>query len=206
LKKIVVMVNNSKQPPAGKGGAPHGNGGGGRRSTAGVRAAKALLGVIGFGREVFSSFTVSRPTARVFSHHGRELEAGRQLRFSRILLVEDDAQTAQAFMDIIRHHYQFGHVTIALASTIEAAKSFFSHEAIDLVIMDSDLNDEQGDGLVLTEMFVTQRSDIVILANSSSKAANVRMRDAGALGSVGKSYKQMASWLRLNDPAGAGID
>jgi CheY-like chemotaxis protein len=201
------MVNNSKQPPAVKDDAPHGaGGGGGRRSTAGVRVAKALLGVIGFGREVFSSFTVSRPTARVFSHRGRELKAGRQLRFSKILLVEDDAQTAQAFMDIIRHHYQFGHVTIALASTIEAAKSFFSHEVIDLVIMDSDLNDEEGDGLVLTEMFAAQRPDIVILANSSSKAANARMRDAGARASVGKSYKQMASWLRLNDPAGAGID
>jgi CheY-like chemotaxis protein len=175
-----------------------------RPATAGERAAKALLTVFDWGRDVLFTFRGVRPTAKVIAHRGLALPDTLQLRFPKILLVEDDAQAAQFFIDVIRDHYKFGQVTIFFASCFTTAWSFFTSENIQLVILDADLNDESGDGIVLTEKFICQRPGIIILANSSSKTANARMLSCGAHESINKSFAQLQSWLTANDPAGEG--
>jgi CheY-like chemotaxis protein len=173
-----------------------------QRPTAGERAAKAVLAVINSVRELIASFRWVRPTAQVIHHKGKALLSSGNVRFARILLVEDDVQTAKSIMDTLIHYYAFGDVTIYFASCFQSAISFFEHEDIQLVIMDSDLHDEQGDGFALTERFITQQPQIIILANSSSRMANMKMVSGGARAGIGKSPEKLQSWLLENDRAG----
>ena len=175
-----------------------------RQPSPGERTAKAILACILWIKDLLGSFKISRPRARVISHRGKKLPDESAIRFPKILLVEDDAQTAQAVIDIIRHHYVYGHVTISFASCFTEALSFFTSDVIPFVIMDSDLNDENGNGAVLTEKFLLLRPKTIILANSSSRSANARMIDLGARASVNKNYAQLQSWLVENDPTGNG--
>ena len=175
-----------------------------RQSPPSERTAKAILACLTWVKELFSSFKGSRPTARVISHRGKKLPDEGAIRFSKILLVEDNPQTARAVIDIIGQHYRYGHVTISFASCFTAAVSFFTNDDIPLVIMDSDLNDENGNGIALTEKFLSHRPKTIILANSSSKTANARMIDLGARAGVYKSYAKLQSWFIENDPAGNG--
>ncbi len=90
-----------------------------------------------------------------------------------------------------------------LATCIRTARSFFSEKDIQLVIMDSDLHDEQGDGIVLTENFIARNPGAVILANNSSRMANMKMESRGARESISKNIAKLRSWLQANDPAGS---
>ena len=176
----------------------------GQHPTPGERAARALLSSVGWMKACLSSFRIKHPEGRIIRHGGRSLPAGVMIRFTRILIVEDDPQTAQTFADAIRQFYLYGDVSIFLAYGFNAAVSFFKNEDIKLVIMDSELNDEAGDGILLTRKFVTEKPDTVILANSSSKISNLRMESHGAADSIGKNQAQLHAWLDEHDGAGAG--
>ena len=69
--------------------------------------------------------------------------------------------------------------------------------------MDSDLDDEDGDGVDLTREFLSRKPDLTILANSSSKISNLKLTGSGAKEILGKSPDKLKVWLSLHDPAGA---
>lgn len=175
-----------------------------RHPTPGERAARALLSSVGWMKDCLSSFRIKRPGGRIIRHRGRALPAGVAIRFARILIVEDDPQTAQTFMDAIRQFYLYGDILIFLAYGFDTAVSFFENEDIKLVIMDSELNDETGDGMLLTRRFFAERPEIVVLANSSSRISNLRMESHGAADSLGKNRAQLQAWLDEHDGAGTG--
>lgn len=170
--------------------------------TAGERAAKVVLAVINSVRDLLASFKKARPGAEVIHHKGRTLKSAGNVRFTRIMLVEDNVQTAKAIIDMLKHYYAFGDVTIYFATCFQSALAFFGHEDIQMVIMDSDLHDDHGDGFVLTERFVAEKPGIIILANSSSRMANNRMVSSGARAGIGKSHEKLWAWLLANDRAG----
>ena len=70
------------------------------------------------------------------------------------------------------------------------------------MIMDADLDDEDGDGTILTRKFLGERPDITILANSSSKISNLKLTGLGAIETLGKSTKKLKGWLTRYDPTG----
>jgi DNA-binding NtrC family response regulator len=125
------------------------------------------------------------------------------LAFTRILVVEDNVQSARSTVDTIKNYYAFGVASVYLATCFRTALSFYSEKDIQLVIMDSDLHDEQGDGIVLTKKFIAQNPRVVILANSSSRMANMKMESRGARESISKNLANLRSWLQANDPAGS---
>jgi CheY-like chemotaxis protein len=172
--------------------------------TAGERAAKAILAAIDSVKELLASFRRARPGAEVIRHHGKALVSADRLRFVRLLVVEDNVQTARFIVDAIKQYYTFGEISIYLATCYRTALSFFAEEDIQLVIMDSDLHDEHGDGLVLTKKFIAQKPGVVILANSSSRMANMKMESCGASASISKNEAKLHSWLLTNDPVGSG--
>jgi CheY-like chemotaxis protein len=171
--------------------------------TAGERAAKAVMAAIGSVKELLASFRRARLGAQVIHHHGTALVSVGQVAFTRILVVEDNAQTARSIVYTIKQYYTFGEVSICLATCFRTALSFFAVQDIQLVIMDSDLHDEQGDGIALTEKFVVQKPGVVILANSSSRMANMKMESCGASESISKKEAKLRSWLLANDPVGS---
>ena len=166
------------------------------------RAARFVLGVTGWVRDIFTSTTITTPRGQVFQHRGNPLPPGRELRFHNILLVEDNPDVSREFVDTINRYYAFGSVRIFAAYAFDAAVSFFDNEDIDLVIMDLDLDDEDGDGLSLTGRFLSQRPDLTILANSSSMISNRKLTGAGATGVLEKKKEKLAGWLLENDPGG----
>ena len=170
--------------------------------TAGERAAKVVMAVIASVKNLLASFRTARPGAQVIHHKGRALLSARNVQFAGILLVEDNVQTAKSIIDTLIHYYAYGDVTIYFATCFQSALAFFGHEDIQMVIMDSDLHDEHGDGFALTARFVAQKPGIVILANSSSRMANMKMVSAGARVGIGKSNEKLRSWLQANDRAG----
>jgi CheY-like chemotaxis protein len=166
------------------------------------RTALFILGIVGFIKGIFASSAIVMPRGRVFQHQGNYLSAGKELRYPRILLVEDNPDIAQDFFEVIKNHYVFGSVKILVAYTYDAAVTFFDNEDINLVIMDADLEDHEGDGAALIRKFLGKRPETPILANSSSRIANMKLTGFGAVGSLEKSTQKFKSWLLLNDPAG----
>jgi len=167
------------------------------------QAARFILGIVNWVRDIFTSTTTTVPRGEVFQHQGEYLSAGKALQYPRILLVEDNPHTVQEFIGAIENYYVFGSVKILVAYTYDAAVTFFDNEDINLVIMDADLDDDDGDGAILTERFLRGRPDITILANSSSRISNLKLTGFGALGPLGKSTEKLKSWLLINDPTGS---
>lgn len=194
--RIKTAMDDKKRPQGAKASAS-------ARMTPSERVAKVVLAGIGWVRELLTTFRTARPTGQVIHHHGHALPAGKEVRFSKILVVEDNSQTALAVADIIRKHYAYGEIGIYLAHCFQTAASFFSAHDIGLVIMDSDLNDERGDGMALTAKFHAEKPQVVILANSSSRISNMKLESCGASGSVSKNHKQLLTWLQENDRTGA---
>ena len=158
---------------------------------------------MGWFKDIFSSTTTVIPRGQVFQHQGNNLSAGKVLRYPRILLVEDEPNIALEFINAIKGYYIFGAVTIHVAYAYDAAVTFFDNEAMDLVIMDADLDDLDGDGLTLTRLFLEKSPGITILANSSSRISNLKLIGGGALEPLGKSTEKFTRWLMLHDPAGS---
>jgi len=168
----------------------------------GERTVLFIKGILDWIREIFAASTTIIPRGQVFQHYGYNLLPGREIRYSHILLVEDNQQTAREFIETIKNYYEYGSVKILVAYTYNAAVTFFDDEEINLVIMDADLNDINGDGTVLTRKFLRDLPGIIILANSSSRISNMLLSGFGAMETLGKSTEKLNNWLLLNDPTG----
>ncbi len=168
------------------------------------RTALFILDLLGWIKSIFSSSSKIIPRGQVFKHQGEYLPAGREIRYPSILLVEDNLNIAQDFIEAIKNHYVFGAVKIHAAYAYDAAVTFFDNEYISLVIMDADLDDLEGDGAALTRKFLQERPEITILANSGSRISNLKLIGFGACGSLEKSQVKLKTWLLHNDPTGTG--
>jgi len=169
------------------------------------RAAGFILNICGWIRYIIGSTSTIIPCGHTVQHQGNKLKPGKSLRFENILLVEDDSNRAEDFVDAIRSYYVCGSVIIFVAHAYNAAVTFFENEDVNLVIMDSDLDDEDGDGAALTRQFLCRKPDLTILANSSSKISNLKLSGSGAREILGKSPAKLKNWLLLHDPAGADV-
>jgi CheY-like chemotaxis protein len=170
------------------------------------RAARFVLGIFGWIRHITGSSRTVIPHGYAVRHLGRELPIGASLRFPAILIVEDNPDSAQDFISAVKEYYQHGSVTIFIAHAYDAAVTFFQNEEINLVIMDSDLDDIAGDGVTLTRLFLSDNQDLVILANSSSLMSNHKLTGFGAADTLGKNPEKLKSWLLTHDPAGQSVD
>ncbi|MDX1775567.1 MAG: response regulator [Desulfobulbales bacterium] len=166
------------------------------------RTARFVLGIITWIKDIFKAPVTYIPRGQVVQHQGKYLAAGKAVRYPHILLVEDNPHTVEEFIGAIKNYYACGSVKILIAYAYDAAVTFFHKENPDLVIMDADLDDEEGDGATLTRKFLGERPEIIILANSSSKISNLRLTGCGAVETLGKSTEKLKSWLMVNDPAG----
>ena len=168
------------------------------------RLARFILGIFGWFKYIVGSTGTVMPRGHAIPHHGRELPPGKSLQFSSILLVEDDPNIARDFIEVIKKYYVCGSLMIFVAHTYDAAVTFFENEEVKLVIMDADLDDEDGDGASLTRQFLDQKPYLVILANSSSKISNHKLTGFGATETLGKNPERLKKWFLLHDPAGSG--
>jgi CheY-like chemotaxis protein len=166
------------------------------------RAAKFVLAIVGFFKDMFTAPTAVIPRGRVVQHEGQVLSGGKKLHYPHILIVEDIPARAEEFIEITKNYYVFGSVKIFIAHAYDAAVTFFTNEDIDLVIMDVDLDDEEGDGANLTQKFLTEKPDLAILANSSKRISNLKLTGLGAIESLGKKAEKLREWLSKNDPVG----
>ena len=168
------------------------------------RAAHFILGVFGWLKYIVGSPAAVIPRGHTVQHHGRELLPGKALQYPSILLVEDDPNIARDFVESLKRYYVCGSVMIFVAHAYDAAVTFFENEDVNLVIMDADLDDEDGDGADLSRKFMNQNPYLAILANSSSKISNLKLTGFGAIETLGKNPEKLKKWLLLHDPAGAG--
>lgn len=166
------------------------------------RAARFILGIFNWLRDIFHSTTTTLPPGQVLDHSGQDPAVGKKIRFPHILLVEDNPITAQEFIEAVKDYYLFGSIRIFVAYTYAAAITYFDNEDINLVIMDADLDDEDGDGVDLTRKFIGERPEMIILANSSRKISNLKLTGCGASETLGKNTARLKSWFLLNDPVG----
>ena len=167
------------------------------------RAARLILGILGWIKDIFTSSTTIIPRGQVFQHQGNFLSAGKEIRYPLILLVEDNPDIARKFIEAIQKYYVFGSVKILVAYAYDAAVTFFDNEEINLVIMDAELEDEAGDGATLIQKFINMKPGITILANSSSRISNLKLTGYGAIETLGKRTDKLASWFMAHDPTGA---
>lgn len=167
------------------------------------RAARFILGLTSLIRDMFTAPTAVIPRGRVIKHQGYSLPADKAIRYSSILLVEDNPNRAAECTEAITNYYRFGAVRIFVAHAYDAALTFFVNEDVNLVIMDADLDDDDGDGAMLTQNFLKERPDLKILANSSSRISNLKLTGLGALEILGKQPDKLKMWLLANDPTGS---
>ena len=176
----------------------------GRQMRPNEKTVRFLVKIVDWIKYIVSSTGSDRPRGQVIELRGRKLPPGRQLSFANILLVEDNPDIAADFIEILKQYYQSGEVLLLVAYGFDAAVSFFNTKPINLVIMDADLDDVQGDGVELTRQFCEQKPGITILANSSSTLSNMKLTGFGAQKVLGKDPKRLRLWLQENDPFGAG--
>jgi CheY-like chemotaxis protein len=168
------------------------------------RAAGLFLSLIGWLKCIIGSTSCVVPPGRTIEHRGKDLPLDKTLRYPTILLVEDNPHAAESSLAVITKHYLYGSVIILIAHTYDAAVTFFNDEEVSLVIMDADLDDDDGDGADLTRRFLDRKPHLPILANSSSRISSRKLVNLGAVDTLGKSSKKLADWLCRHDPAGFG--
>lgn len=193
-----IIKDNGKLPPRDN---THSN-----NATPSERVAKFIIKLLSDLKSFFEFIVYSsgsKPQGKVIRHQGEPLPPGQTIRFPKIMVVEDNINIASDMAHAIQRHYSHGNVDIYLAYGISTAQAYFEQENIDLIIMDNDLNEEEGDGVQLTGKFKTARPEVVILANSSSTISNNKLLSCGAETSVNKSWKQLAEWLKVNDRIGS---
>lgn len=152
-----------------------------------------------FGRGTTSDIRPQRRDRTIIQHRAAALPDGKVIRFRHILIVEDNVDEAISLVKAIKLHYRAGAVTVLIAFSYAAAVELFSEYECNLVIMDKNLKDEQGDGVLLTGEFLKQKSDLIILANSSDYNFNRELLAAGAIEVIGKSPRQLRNWLWSHD-------
>jgi len=168
------------------------------------RAAGLVLSIVNWLKCIIGSTSRVVPRGWVVEYRGRELVPGTALCYPSILLVEDNPHAAEDFLAVIKGYYVYGSIKVFIAHTHDAAVTFFDSEDISLVIMDSDLDDDDGDGADLIRRFLILKPNLPILANSSSRISNLKLIGFGAAGNLGKNCEKLTDWFRMHDPAGAG--
>ena len=144
------------------------------------------------------SFYSSVPKRRSYVHCG--IRRKDDIRYKKILLVDDIPQYVENSLGAITNHYIAGEVTISMAYTYYDALEIFSDEKNDLVVLDFDLQDDVGDGTGLARRFKQLHPDVVILANSKIKKYNNYLLESGAEFPLGKRVDLLLKWLSENDP------
>ncbi len=122
----------------------------------------------------------------------------RSAKFDHILIVEDIPRYAQASLDTIRQCYKDTDVTVYLSHTFAAALKAFQQYDINLVILDLDLDDYEGDGEMLLNNFRSQKTGITVLANSSEPRYNEILLAGGAAAVLSKDVRKLQKWLTDN--------
>lgn len=154
---------------------------------------------------LFASLAGGRPAGTVYHHVGQELPRGVVQKFKNILIVDDIQDHAQAALEVVVAHYRAGEIRVYLAHGYNAALTFFSEVAMDLVILDCDLVDEVGDGVGLATHFLAQKPNLTLLANSSCKSHNKKLLECGARYAVAKNTDLLHLWLAEHERIAAKI-
>lgn len=129
---------------------------------------------------------------------GRFLKDCKPVVYNKILIVDDVPRYAEEALQTLREHFVFAELTVYLAYSYAAAERLFLKHDIKLVILDSDLDDDDGNGEMLAVSFLAKRPDLKILANSSRSKYNKKLLDVGASVAIDKNPKQLLHWLKVN--------
>ncbi len=132
-------------------------------------------------------------------HKGKPLSGDKKLRYRNILIVEDVPKYSEILSMAIQEHYTDGDVFIHQAFNYTSASILFSVEHIDLVVMDFDLQDDAGDGALLTRRIVAEKPFVPVLANSYNESFNRKLLDVGAAAVICKDSSLLKNWLLQND-------
>ncbi len=142
--------------------------------------------------------TSQRPNTKVEHIRGKILKDCRPVIYNKILIVDDVPRYAEISLSTIRDHFTFAELTVYMAYSYAAARQVFHENDIKLVIIDCDLDDEEGDGEMLTKEFLFKDPKLKILANSSRTKFNKKLLNAGAIIAIDKNPKQLLHWLKVN--------
>ena len=121
-----------------------------------------------------------------------------KMKFKDVLVVDDIVRHADAALAVFDEFYTQGFITVHIVHSVAEARRVFAANDIKLVIMDSDLADDSGDGATLAKEFLGKRPGLPILANSSKSNYNQRLLDAGAICAIDKDPKKLSAWLAEN--------
>lgn len=138
------------------------------------------------------------PATEVVTLTGNSPSPRRLPRYNQILIVDDIPRYAQASLDALRQFYNNFDLTVFLTYTFADALAAFQQYDINLVILDLDLDDFQGDGENLLKEFLARKPDITVLANSSEQRYNDILLQAGAKAILAKDVAKLNQWLANN--------
>jgi DNA-binding response OmpR family regulator len=138
------------------------------------------------------------PAGRTVRLQGEPSAAGPPPKFDQILIVDDIPRYAQRSLETISQFYENAELTVHITHTFAEAKATFTQHDIDLVILDQDLNDFQGDGAILLQDFQSQKPGITVLANSSEQKYNKILLRGGAKVALAKDARALRRWLAVN--------
>lgn len=141
------------------------------------------------------SLRQSTPASRTVHLQGDSPSPGPPPKFDQILIVDDIPRYAQKSLETIGQFYQNKTITVYITHTFAEALATFQQYDINLVILDLDLNDFQGDGANLLQEFISRKPEITVLANSSEQKYNQILLKGGAKIALAKDSKKLRLWL-----------
>ena len=144
------------------------------------------------------SFRQPPPATEVVTLKGNSSTQRRRPKFNQILVVDDIPRYAQSSLDALRQFYTDFNLTVYLTYTFADALNAFQQYDINLVILDLDLDDFEGDGENLLQEFLSRKPEITVLANSSEQRYNEILLHGGAKAILAKDTDKLSQWLAQN--------
>ena len=138
------------------------------------------------------------PPPRVVRLDCQKPRPGWEPRYQRLLVIDDLPRYTQDILETLRVFYEEASLTIHVAHTFADSLAAFKEGDIQLVILDSDLNDPEGSGEDLLKAFKSQEPGVVVLANSSEQRYNDLLLQAGATAALAKEQRKLRRWLTVN--------
>jgi DNA-binding NarL/FixJ family response regulator len=138
------------------------------------------------------------PAPRIVTMQGTSSPVSRTPKFDQILVVDDIPRYAQSALDALRQFYTDFNLTVYLTYTFADALNAFQQYDINLVILDLDLDDFEGDGENLLQEFLSRKPEITVLANSSEQRYNEILLHGGAKAILAKDTDKLSQWLEQN--------
>jgi len=138
------------------------------------------------------------PASRTVHLQGDSPATGQPAKFNRILIVDDIPRYAQNSLEAIRQFYHNSELTVHITHTFAESLATFTQYDINLVILDLDLDDCQGDGALLLRDFRLRKPGITVLANSSEQKYNDILLKGGAKVALAKDIRMLRRWLTDN--------